>query len=85
MGGAFESIKVYGSTLDEIMTIQPYARTRNLYFSLEGTHMYSVSATKGLFSYYNLFEYKEEGHFTTDDAITSFRLENKDRNIVVVT
>ena len=47
--------------------------------------MYAISATKGLFSYYNLFENKEESQYVTEDAITSFRLENKDRNIVLVT
>lgn len=33
VGGAFESIKIFGPSLDEILTIQPFIRTRNLYFN----------------------------------------------------
>ncbi len=47
--------------------------------------MYAISATKGLFTYYNLFENKEEAQFQTQDVITSFRIQNKDRNLIVVT
>lgn len=32
-GGSFENIKIYGSSLEEILTIQPFIRTRNLYFN----------------------------------------------------
>lgn len=47
--------------------------------------MYAISATKGLFTYYNLFQNKEEAQFQTQDVITSFRIENKDRDLIVVT
>lgn len=47
--------------------------------------MYAISATKGLFTYYNLFQNKEEAQFQTQDVITSFRIQNKDRDLIVVT
>lgn len=47
--------------------------------------MYAISATKPQFIFYNLFENKQEGQFLCDDIITSFRLVNQDRNIVLVT
>jgi hypothetical protein len=33
-------------------------RTRNLYFNHDGMTMYAVSATKGMFITYNLYEKK---------------------------
>lgn len=33
VGGAFESVKIFDSTLEEVMTIQPFFRTRKLCFN----------------------------------------------------
>ena len=47
--------------------------------------MFGISATKGRIVSYSLFEQKQESCLDTDDIITFFRLENKDKNGIIVT
>lgn len=84
VGGSFECIKVFSSSLEEVMTIQPFFRTRKICFNEEGTLMLAVSATRGLLTSFSLFDQKEESRLCLDEIITSFRVENKGRNAIVV-
>jgi hypothetical protein len=33
VGGAFDHVKVFGAGLEEVLTIQPFIRCRNIYFN----------------------------------------------------